>query len=1010
MKSIETAINDIQTLIRCGDLSDTPQLRELYADFMRALKELNNSLAQCQTLINNGSPQEARKLNSSFEPSLTHQAEMLDFPQHELFFSICREYGLAAPEFPDKKLVDFLCSPVSCGEKHLHTLLQEYRKIARNGNLKERISLLRKIIAKLPDSTRWQKDLVSAERGRFQEIRQRMENLIQQENNQKELEELYRELLDPEWNTTPPPELLSQIRELLQNLQKENLKQEAEKRLRQLQERCIEQNTAELREEFNQWLYFCTNPMLQLTQEQKREAADIENFLIAKEEELQKAEELNNLIRQIGEKLADNCSYSEVAGDHKQLLLIADDQPLPPALIGQLNVLAEEASRNDRLRNIRRAAFCVLLVAAAIAGVLGLFRYRQHRQAVRTICGDLQKQMDEEKYDELLAFIGSLEKNSPAIARDQQVRSFARMAVQKRQDAADLLKQQQSDFAGLLKQLKRLSDAEDVWDNADITDRTITACKELLPFQTDEQKEKFRELETRIAQKRTERKQKTEQGFLDYCRSLAKQMQDCIDNIEKQNLEDLSLFQARVPQKFTEKARITPGLSAELKNRELQSLEKLRQVLAKVIEDESFRRSLKVPADFLAYAAGLDASRGRKSALAAEYTQAVSMLEEWRDVFDSYQHGSVPISSEQLTPAELDNCRGILKKDLLRLMPSNKRSKEFSQFFSELRNLGPLKEIHFTSSKGDFFFYTTKELIWEKLTKPKRINISFYSIEKGQFFSFRYEYANAAEPLKPLKSPRKLTYKFPERLALPAGIVPEADQVARPWAGTVMTDKFAALASDGPGIQNNLQAALLWLLAEGNVNNIYLKELLIVRFLSEFSHIWPLSTEAADAVQKLQNYQLNRDRNWRAPQEVKNYEEEKKYLKTLWDSIDLPKCFAAAKLRIDFICAFHARRLTPIGIVQEAYGNRVKIHSFSKTKPAEMLVLNKGKFVMLSKEVWNNKPKEKDLPYLFTGQVLWGFEDNRPTQEFVREWEKKATQQNFRLNIRPLICPEGIVL
>jgi hypothetical protein len=64
-----------------------------------------------------------------------------------------------------------------------------------------------------------------------------------------------------------------------------------------------------------------------------------------------------------------------------------------------------------------------------------------------------------------------------------------------------------------------------------------------------------------------------------------------------------------------------------------------------------------------------------------------------------------------------------------------------------------------------------------------------------------------------------------------------------------MTDKFAALASDGPGIQNNLQAALLWLLAEGNVNNIYLKELLIVRFLSEFSNIWPLSIEAADAVQ-----------------------------------------------------------------------------------------------------------------------------------------------------------------
>ncbi len=1010
MRPVEEIVNEINALIRSGDLSDTPQLRALHCDYLTVLEGLKRSLAQCRELIDNGSLAEARRLNCSFEPSLTRQAELLDFPKRQEFFDICQDYELEMPVLPDEKLLNTLSAPLSSGEKHLHILLQDYRKIARSGSLQERIVLLRKIVAKQSASARWRNDLLSAEKGRLLEIERTLEQLPQTMESQNQLELLLREIMSPEWSVPVKPELLEQLRERLRPLQQTALKQETERYLQVLQDLCIEQDIVQMRKTFDEWRLFSANPLLKLTPEETRAAADAEKFLLSREAEQQQAEELKALICRIEEKLSANCSYAEVAGEHNQLQLLQAEYAVPSNLLGQLDTLAAEAQQHERLKGIRRTIYGVCLILAVAASLWGFNFYRQRQKNIAQLSGEMEKSIADGKYQETQELFRSAEKTMPYAGRDLKILTLYRSAIQLQAQKQETLTRQKEEFAGVLRQLKRLSQAADVWDNAAAVDRLLAEGKKLLPSQSPKAAEEFRDMEISIARKRTARKQAQEKDFLTFCCNTAKQLEQRRSAISKADLKELPLFCEKVRLEFNEKARTTPGLSTELKNREWQKLEKHLRALGDAGKQEEILRQVQQPADFLSYAAGLEKCRYQAPALAQEYQQALAQLEYWRSIFDSYQHGFVPSSFRQLTPAELENCRGILKQDLARLMPAAARSAEFARFFADLQNLNTVKEFRLVTRTGaEYYFYTSKEIIWERLINPKRINLSFYSMEKDGFFTFRYDFSGKAEPIRSLNVPRKLPYKLPERFALPDGRKSfTRESAVQPWAGRLLTEKFSALAADGPGVCANLQAAILWLLDEKNIPNAYLKELLLVRLMDEFCRVWPLCREAADAAGKLRNFHSSRNRNWRSPQECAEYANEKKQLLTLWNSLDLKRCLAAAELRADFVCAFHARRPVPAGVVRKLPDGKYQISKFQKDRPAELLVFSGGNAVILSGGLWNDAPAKQDLKHLFNGQLLWQFEDNISSREFVNQWSRKAEKLNIRLNIRPLICPEGV--
>ena len=88
MNSVEKTVDSIKLLMASGDLSDGPHLRQLHKVCMQIFRDLNARLEQCRTLVENGSIQDARELNCSFEPSLTQVAECLEYFKTNDFFAV----------------------------------------------------------------------------------------------------------------------------------------------------------------------------------------------------------------------------------------------------------------------------------------------------------------------------------------------------------------------------------------------------------------------------------------------------------------------------------------------------------------------------------------------------------------------------------------------------------------------------------------------------------------------------------------------------------------------------------------------------------------------------------------------------------------------------------------------------------------------------------------------------------------------------------------------------------
>lgn len=1014
MKSVEQTIENIKLLIAGGDLSDTPQLRQFHAAALSVFKELNEKLEQCRSLVENGSTREARQLNCSFEPSLTRVAEYLEFFKENDFLQLCKDYGLEMPVFPDEKLVNLLSMPVSSGEKHLHVLLQDYRKIARSGSKQQRIALLREIVSKLPNSERWRRDLVSAERSRQQEMEQEIEEALAQKDAREKLEQLYREALAPEWEIAPKPELLEKIRRKLLPLQQAALEREVEEKLQILQDCWMERDYARLEGEMEKWNTFAANPMLRLTPDQQQALADIRGILAEHAEEEKQEQACRELVRSIERKLADNAPFSAVAGEYNRLQL--QEYQIPAALLNRLQSMEEESGRYEYLRTVRGiiCGICgaVLLVAAVVFAVF----YTQHALAVKNNCKNMAELLKEKKYDELVKLYGELKKSSPKVAADPKVIFIYNAAVSEEKENAQRLLLAQEKFSRLLKQIGNLSGV-DILDNSKALDRAIAEARATAAAHPlkKELLDEFQRLETAVASRRTKQKQEMERRFEEFCRKGIGRLEKLTLSLQKKSLSHAGVEFAMLEKDFMEKLTGFSTVPEAMKTRGKKDWHAAADRFKAALKKEKALLTVTAPATFENYAAGLEKLRYEYPGEALAYGKAFRNLKVWQRECETYRQ-FIPADLEQAVSAE-QVAEGMLRKDLKQFLPRQQRSSEFAAFFSALRKQKDLKEFCFTTSKGeDFFFYVPGMVRVEKLRRPARTNISFTAeAVPGKEKRFVIVYSSSSKAPFVFKSGHKdLPYPFPGAFAQAGGsekLTPQS--FSTKWPGSAIGERFSALEKDGPGLFINLQAALKYVLKEGGIRNGYLKEMLVNALLQEIGNVSKLYPEAGEMLKKLREFRAGHRGDWRSPQASGKYRSDLEQLQQLWSELDIDRILAAGKLRGEFICAFHNRRLIPAGIIQSIGGGKIKIHFFSGIKvPRELLVLENDSLAIIPEALLKGyAPLAGDWKKsLVRGQLVWYFGDGRTTADFLREWREKSLRLNVPLQIRPAILPAGSTL
>lgn len=1010
MTPIEKNVEDIRILVRSGDLSDSLHLRQLHKVCSGFFRELNENLEKCRVLVKNGSLQEARTLNNSFSVSLTRSAELLDVPEVKEFLEICREYGLDMPQFPDEGLLTILSVPVTSGEKHLHILLQDYRKIARTGSKKERIELLRKIVSKLPDSPRWRNDLLSAERARLQEIGKEAEALPENMGSLEAFEKLYRELLSPEWATAPKEDLLELVRAKLLPLQQEKLRKNMEEKLQFLQDLCIERDIVSLRKALEDWHLFCANPLVKLSTEQKQAEKDIEDFLARSEKEENGRKEHEKLVRYLEEKIAGNCTFAEISGEYSNLLLQLEEYPVSRNLLERLKNLEAENARNEHFRNVRRCFYGVGIAILTIVLIAILVVETQKYLAVKHNANNLSLLIRQEKYLEAANLYVSLRSSSPKIAENPRILALYNSAVRSHEEKKVKQKKREEEFGRLLKQIRKLASGDDVLDNAAVIDKSLEEARKIMDGQKQKELDSFRELETKIAGERTKLKQKRENEFLAYCRNEIRKYEAKVAAIEKADLKMLSLDVERAGRLLQQKMDLFPYVPPHLKKRETLAWQNFCRSFADAVEREKRRRLVKMPYDFETFLNGLEAIRYKDAALAGEYRHALDQAKSWRNLYETYL-GNVPENTDEIGEMGIYK-DGPLKNDLIRLVPKDRRSKGFASFFTQMQKLSSYYELVFACKNGEeYFFYSKNMPFYERLRRPARINISFDTLQKDSFHVFRFDPGAEEEPFALVEAPPSANYTLPARYVTLGGEKKlTLELLAKRCPGGMFAKSFQALGSDGPGVFLNLQKAILALQDPEMIRNAYLKELIFIAFLEEFCKMAPpFYQELEKILLQWKSYQVSRKRFWQTTYAYREYHRERDILTGMWQSAPLEAAFALGKLRRDFVCAFHARKLVPAAVVTSIGANRIKYHKFSVKAP-EYYIWKNGKLYNVTENVSSGRSKGKFVQDLFPGQVLWCFGDGRKTMDFITAWKKKMLEKNARLDVTASICPADILL
>lgn len=1014
MSSVEKIISSVKALIAGGDLSDSVRLRQLHKSCLQEFQELNKNLEQCRTLIKNGSIQNARNFNHSFEPSLTQIAEDLEYFKTSDFFAVCQDYGLEIPVFPDEELLSLLNAPVSSGEKHLHVLLQDYRKIARNGSMKERLVLLRKIVEKLPNSPRWRKDLISTERLRCQEIEYELAQITDNAADEKKLESLLREVLDPEWIQPPAEGVLSEIRKRLLPIQRKKIDEAVESKLQFLQSCWMEQDFERMKKEFEEWKNFCSNPMIQLTTEQQQTIDDITNFLEHNAEAEREEEERQLLIKRIEQKLADNAPFSEITADYNRLQLM--DCEIPDTLSELLSSLEEENTRYEHMRNIRRCVFGICGALLLIVIITFAVHYTQYSIAVNRSCSNMQELLNRKKYQEVIRIYQELSRKSPKIAKNQKViRLFTKADHEKRQ-LDNILKLKETEFLQCLSNIERLAE-KDIFDNSNQLDEDIQKAKEILEQypQKKESSDKLNFLITKVKQKRTLEKVNRQKAFEKFCDESIRTVASLIEKIPVSEKGDLDKSLEELQSQFVDKIKEHPYIKEDIKARRKNALkEKIKEYEERWKKEKIFR-SVNKPLYFDYYLESLKTLNN---------SDFLSLKMRYQTASDSRRIWNAEYARRsERTPETLDSIIDLkkykgrfLQDDFERYMYKQIRSSEFSRFFNRLKSQKTVKELIFSDAAGTkYFFYVSGKVRIEKFPKPRKdTHISFVPDIKGNGKSKKliisYNPENTDAPYTLLSTPSSdLAYVLPKSFCLFQGEAAPPEKI-KEWPVHDLLEQCKALSNDGPGLNRNLQDALKFICKKDNIENIYLKELLLIEFLWELYKTSPeLYLEIPEAISSLPKF-AHKGRNLYSPQSA-DYAKDKALFEEKWNEEKLARIFAAGKIRGAFICKSHARRLVPAGIVQEIGKNRLKIHLFrGAERPKEGLVLTNTAIYSLPDDIWNGRiPAEKQLKQnLFVGQVIWTFNDGKRSIEFLREWQAKAMKENFELKIRPSNLPENI--
>ncbi|MBQ9787677.1 MAG: hypothetical protein IJW33_05865 [Lentisphaeria bacterium] len=415
MAKIDDMIHEMEIMLDSNDLSNTPQGRQLAESYAAVCREINDALAECASMFRMGAYSEARRLNLRAQPPLTARWKVLNFPKRGEWINLCSLYHWAIPPELDtetvKKLMDTDSAEV---EVTIEELQNQWRRIIRDGSMREKLLLARRIYSLDPTAAS-KSNLINMERPWIHKLKTDANNAFA-EKRVADLAEICRELTSDELLTKVSGEELKKYQPLLEEFEKEELQKEKIQILQSVADCYAAMLLPELKEALSAWAKLEKNPLFTISEEEKIQISDAKNFYREQQAQINERERFESLQNQLEQLLIDQTAApEEIDRVYRSLQLF--DRPINPILESQFSDFQERDELDKKRRHIRK---CVKLGASAAAIAILVFTviFFVHREVeLRRDAAKIREMLSSRHFDSALKYCEKIAQERPATAK-----------------------------------------------------------------------------------------------------------------------------------------------------------------------------------------------------------------------------------------------------------------------------------------------------------------------------------------------------------------------------------------------------------------------------------------------------------------------------------------------------------------------------------------------------------------------------------------------------------------
>lgn len=428
MAKIDDLIRELEQLLTGADQSNTPHARGLAETYAEVCRDVNASLAECRTMFRMGAYAEARKLNSRANPTLVDRYRILNFSRRPDLMRLCMLYGWSVPPELDSETVALLENKEDEKREITITELQDqWRRIIRDGSLREKLILARKIYA-LDQSGVWRSNLLNVERPWVNALKKAADEALAEERAE-DLLEIYQELISPDLIQRVPESELIKYRELVSRRNREQVEEQKKNLLDEIAGCYAAMLLPELEAALGRWNALESNPLFSITPEEKIQISDARTFLLEQQAEMTRKEQFRTMQNQLEQMLNDEADPKEIDRVYHSLQQL--DLPIKPLLEERMRDLYAHMELEAKRRHVRRCLYwgisAFLLAGLVFTGIILFQRERDFQQDSE----EIRALIDKGQYESALEYCQQIKQERPSIAARPAIEALRKEAEDK---------------------------------------------------------------------------------------------------------------------------------------------------------------------------------------------------------------------------------------------------------------------------------------------------------------------------------------------------------------------------------------------------------------------------------------------------------------------------------------------------------------------------------------------------------------------------------------------------